>query len=390
MSRNKKDFYDVLGVSRSASEDDIKKAYRKLALQYHPDRNPGNKESEEKFKEITEAYEVIGDPDKRARYDQFGHDAFMGGAGGGFGGGFGGVDLEEALRTFMGAFGGGGGGGGGIFDSFFGGGFDDRGRGGAVPGSDIRYDLEIEFEEAAFGGAREIEIPKLCECSSCGGEGAEPGTKRVTCKSCGGRGQVSSSAGFINILRTCGKCGGIGSVIQNPCKKCRGEGRIHLKKKISVKVPAGVETGSRLRITGAGEDGARGGHAGDLYVVIHVKAHELFERHGDDILCEMPVSFATAALGGSVDVPTLEGMTALKIPEGTQSGKIFRLKSKGIANIKGYGRGDQLVRVALETPMNLSAEQKQLLAKFAELSGEKHHPICRSFLEKAKKWFGPK
>jgi molecular chaperone DnaJ len=388
MPRNKKDFYDILGVDRNAAEDDIKKVYRKLALQYHPDRNPGNKEAEEKFKEITEAYEILGDPDKRARYDQFGHDAFMAGAGGGFGG-FGHVDLEEALRTFMGAFGGGGGGGGGsIFDSFFGdSGFEERGRGGSIAGSDIRYDMELEFEEAAFGCGKEVEIPKLSTCSACAGEGAEPGTKRVTCKSCGGHGQVRSNAGFISILRTCGKCGGIGSVIENPCKKCRGEGRIHQKKKISVKVPAGVETGSRLRVNGAGEDGARGGHAGDLYVVIHVKAHELFERHGDDILCEMPISVSVAALGGEVEVPTLEGKAALKIPEGTQGGKIFKLKNKGIANLRGYGRGDQLVRVIVETPMHLSGEQKELLRKFAEISGERHHPIAQSFLEKAKKWF---
>ncbi|MDP8262651.1 MAG: molecular chaperone DnaJ [Candidatus Ancaeobacter aquaticus] len=383
----KRSYYKILEVTTEATDGEIKKSYRRLAVQYHPDKNPGDHQAEETFKEITVAYEVLGDPEKRMRYDQFGHDAYVSGGAGGFGGGGGfGIDLEEALRTFMGNFGGGGG-GGSIFDAFFGDDTQAPGKRGAIHGSDIRYDLEIDFEEAAFGTEKTIEIPKLTTCQSCKGEGAEPGTEKTTCKSCGGSGQVTSNAGFINILRTCGKCGGIGSVIENPCKKCRGDGRIHIKKELSVQVPAGVESGSRLRMTSAGEDGARGGEAGDLYIVIHVKKHEIFERHGDDILCEMPISFTQAALGSAVEIPALEGKTTLKVPEGTQTGKLFRLKGKGITDLRGYGRGDQIVRVVVETPTNLTSEQKSLLTQFAEISGEEVHPISQSFIKKAKKWF---
>lgn len=379
----KKDYYELLGVARGASQDDIKKAYRKLALQYHPDRNPGNKEAEEKFKEVTEAYEVLSDAQKRARYDQFGHQGVGAGPGGGGFQGFGagGVDMEEALRTFMGEFGE----GGGIFDAFFGGGGGGGRRRGRHAGADLRYDLTIGFEEAAFGCNKELEIPRMAACAACKGEGAEPGSKKTTCKTCGGQGQIRSGGGFFSIARTCPHCNGSGQTISNPCKKCRGEGRIMERKKLTVKIPAGVEEGSRLKVGGAGEDGAGGGPAGDLYVVLNVRPHEIFERHEDDLVCQVPVSLPTLALGGELEVPTLEGKAKIKIPAGTQTGKVFRLKGRGIANVHGYGRGDLIVKVVVETPTRLTEEQKQLFNRLNEISGEQAYPITQSFWEKAKK-----
>ncbi len=386
----KRDYYEVLGVGKQSSQDDIKKAYRKLALQYHPDRNPGNKEAEEKFKEVSEAYEVLSDAQKRSRYDQFGHQGVGAGSGGGgfggggFQGGFGGIDLEEALRTFMGEFGQGGG-GGSIFDAFFGQG-GGGGRAGAYAGADLRYDLTIPFEEAAFGCKKELDIPRMATCTACHGEGAAPGSKRTACKSCGGRGQIRSGGGFFSIARTCPTCRGAGETISNPCKQCGGEGRLRQRKKITVRIPAGVENGSRLKVGGAGEDGVGGGPAGDLYVVLNVQPHEVFERQEDDLICQMPVGLPLLALGGELEVPTLEGKAKIKIPAGTQSGRIFRIKGRGIANVHGYGRGDVIVKVTAETPAHLTEEQRQLFKRLAETAGEKTYPVRQSFLEKAKKF----
>lgn len=376
-----KDFYHILGVSRNATPDEIKKAYRAQAVRYHPDKNPGDKSAEERFKEISAAYEVLGDPEKRSLYDRFGH-AGLKGAGAGFGG-FG-IDLEEALRTFMGAFGG----GGSIFDNFFG--FTQQ-RGGPERGVDLRYDFEITLEESAGGCTREISFPNLGPCAECGGSGAKPGTSREACDACRGAGFVEQRVqGFFgwNIRRhACPRCGGAGTVVREACPRCRGTGRVKRKKKISVKVPPGIETGSRLKIAGEGDAGEHGAPAGDLYIVIHVKEHAIFQRHGDDILCEVPISFVTAALGGSIDVPTISGRTPLAIPAGTQSGKAFRLRGKGMPNVNGLGRGDEYIKVFVETPVGLSEEQKQILGKFGEISGEKSYPMSSSFFAKAKRLF---
>lgn len=382
----KRDYYEVLGVNHSASSDEMKKAYRKLALKYHPDRNPGDKDAEEKFKEVTEAYEVLNDSQKRATYDQLGHAGLSGaGAGAGFGGGFG-VDLEEALRMFMGEFGRGF--GGSIFDNFFGEEMGGRTRTQRrVRGADLRYDMKITLEEAASGCKKEITVTISELCDICKGDGAAPGSSRVKCSTCDGAGMVYSSQGFFTIQRTCNKCQGSGTIIKNSCKKCRGTGRIPNRKKISVKVPQGVETGSRLKINGAGEAPPPGGEPGDLYIIIYVLDHELFQRQGDDILCEMPISFIDASLGGGVDVPTLDGRVKLKIPSGTQSGKIFRIRGKGIARLHGYGRGDQYVRVIVEVPTRLSEEERKLLKKLSEAGKDRIFPQSYGFIQKAKKFF---
>ncbi|MBU1693341.1 MAG: molecular chaperone DnaJ [Verrucomicrobia bacterium] len=368
MAPAKRDYYEVLGVSRGASLEEIKKAYRKLAVQFHPDKNPGHVEAEERFKEISEAYEVLSDAGKRQQYDQFGHRAFGPGAGG-FG--FGGIDLEEALRTFMGAFGG----GGTIFDNFFGGG--GRGRekaGGAARGADLRFDLEIDFEEAVLGSERELTLPILQECGACKGTGAAPGSKRETCRRCNGLGMTVASNGFFQIRQACSACGGSGETIAQPCRECRGEGRVKVRSTLSLKIPAGVETGSRLRLAGKGEGGVRGGEAGDLYVVLHVKPHELFQRRDEDIFIEWPIPFHVAALGGEVEVPTLQGYVPLKIPAGTQSGTLFRLKGKGVAGGKVFRSGDQHVRVVIEPPARLSGKQKEFLRQLADSFTEDNHP----------------
>ncbi len=389
MAAAKRDYYEVLGVGRTATADEIKKAYRKLAVQYHPDKNPGDKQAEEKFKEISEAYEVLSDQEKRQRYDQFGHASFgpgAGGSSGGFQGGFEGIDLEEALRTFMGAFGGGGGGGGGsIFDDFFGGGR--RSRDSASRGTDVRLDLEIDFEEAVFGSQRELTLTMMDECGTCHGSGAEPGSKREVCKRCHGSGMVVSGGGFFQVRQTCPTCGGSGETISKPCRECRGEGRVKGRRTISLKIPAGVETGSRLRLAGKGEGGTRGGPAGDLYVVLHVRPHKLFQRRGEDIYCEMPVPFHVATLGGEMEVPTIHGYASLKVPAGTTSGTEFRLRGKGVAKVGGYGSGDQHVRVVVDVPERLSGRQRDALRAFGESLDESNYPRIRSIRAAAAEFF---
>lgn len=384
----KRDYYEVLGVDRSASTEEIKKAYRKLALKHHPDKNPGDKSAEERFKEIAEAYEVLSDPQKKAAYDQFGHAGLGAGVGaGGFSGGFG-VDLEEALRMFMGEFGRGFG-GGSMFGDFF---EEEEGWHGTrtrrkTRGADLRYDMEITIEEAAFGTKNEIDVIINEVCKTCGGEGTAHGTPRSKCPSCEGSGMVYSRQGFFAISRTCGKCQGSGTIIKNPCKSCHGAGTVPENKKIAVKVPAGVETGSRLRITGGGEPSPRGGTPGDLYIIIHVREHPVFKRQGDDLLCEMPISFVTAALGDEVEVPTLDGRIKLKIPPGTQPGKVFRVKDKGMPAIHGYGRGDLYIQVNIEVPTHLTNEERKILEQLSESGKGRIFPETQSFMDKIRRLF---
>ncbi len=381
----KEDYYELLGVAKTVSEEDLKKAYRKKAVQFHPDKNPGNKEAEEMFKKISHAYEVLKDPEKRAAYDRYGHAAFEGpGAGaaargaGGMGGGF-----HDPFDIFREVFGQQGGGGGGIFDEMFGGSGRESGR----DGSDLRYDLEITMEEAARGVEKEISFRKLASCERCDGSGAEPGSKRVTCPTCRGAGQVRRSGGIIVFTQTCPTCGGAGMKVEKPCTACRGEGRVAKTTKLNVRIPPGVDTGSRLRSAGNGEAGSAGGSAGDLYIVLSVKEHELFERQGDDLFCEIPIKFTLATLGGTIEVPTLFGKGSLKIPAATQSGTTFRLRDKGMPSLRGGRQGDQLVRVHVEVPQTLTAEQRKILEDFARVSGDANEPTSRSFFEKAKKFF---
>jgi molecular chaperone DnaJ len=380
----KEDYYELLGVERTVSPEDLKKAYRKKAVQYHPDKNPGNKEAEEKFKKVSEAYEVLQDADKRAAYDRYGHAAFDGAGARGPGGMAGTGGFHDPFDIFREVFNQGGG-GGGIFEEMFGGG--GRARGHGRDGADLRYDLEITLEEAARGVEREISFRKLMACDRCHGAGAEPGSKRVTCPTCRGSGQVRRSGGIIVFAQTCPTCGGTGTKLEKPCTACQGEGRVTKTTKVTVRIPAGVDTGSRLRSSGNGEAGAAGGSAGDLYIVLTVKEHELFERQGDDLFCEIPIKFTLATLGGSIEVPTLSGKAALKIPASTQSGTTFRLRGKGMPHLRGGSHGDQLVRVHVEVPASLTAEQRKLLEEFGRISGDAAEPTSRSFFEKAKKFF---
>ena len=378
MATKKRDYYEVLGLGRNASEEDVKRAYRKLAVKFHPDKNPDDPHAEEKFKELGEAYDVLMDPEKRAAYDRFGHAAFAPG-GIGFGGGF-----HDPFDIFREVFSGGGF-GGGIFETFFGAAgvrAEDRQR-----GSDLRYDMEITLEEAASGVEKEIEIEKLEMCAKCQGSGAEPGSRTVTCPTCGGRGQVISSRAFFQVSQTCPRCRGVGEIIEKPCRQCHGEGRVEKLSRVKLKIPAGIREGSRLRSSRNGEAGIRGGPPGDLYVVIHIKEHKIFHREGDNLYCELPIAFSVAALGGEVDVPTLEGKAHLKVPAGTQSGQVFKLRGKGIANINGRDRGDLLARLIVEVPSRLNAEQRRQLEEFAALCGDENTPLRKSFFERAKEFF---
>jgi molecular chaperone DnaJ len=353
----KRDYYEVLGLSRGATEADIKTAYRKLAVRYHPDKNPGDHEAEERFKEAAEAYSVLSDAEQRARYDRFGHAGVSSGAGAaGWGAaGFGGIeDILGDLFGFGDVFGGRGGGGGGR-------------RSAAQRGADLRYDLEMTLEEAAGGMTAQLRIPRLEACDACQGAGAAPGTQPETCPTCSGAGQVRYQQGFFSVARTCGNCRGSGRVIKTPCEACKGAGRVERERSMEVKIPSGVETGSRLRLAGEGEAGAQGGPAGDLYVVIHVKEHEQFERQGNNLYASVPVTFAQAALGSEVTVPTLEGQQPLKIPAGTQTGTVFRLKGNGMPVLGGRGRGDMFVSVTVVTPTTLTRDQRKLLEQLAEI-----------------------
>lgn len=385
----KRDYYEVLGVSRDVSADELKKAYRKLAVKYHPDKNPGDKTAEDKFKEIGEAYEILSDDQKRAAYDRYGHNAFSGGMGGPASGGMGGGGFHDPFDIFREVFGGGGG-GGGVFESFFGGGGGGRQqrRDGPQRGSDLRYGLEISLEEAAKGCEREIEYERLNSCKTCSGSGSASGGGKKTCRTCGGVGQVISSRGFFQIQQTCPDCNGSGEVISDPCKACSGSGRSKERTKLRVKIPAGIEDGSRLRSGGNGDYGSKGGPAGDLYIVVQVRQHEIFEREGDDLHCQMPLSFTTAALGGETTVPTLDGKANLKVPAGTQNGTTFRLRGKGIKTLGEERHGDLYVHVQIAVPTKLSAEQKGHLEAFAKSFGETPSSTMEeSFFEKARKFF---
>jgi molecular chaperone DnaJ len=369
---SKKDYYEVLGVARNASEADIKKAYRRLAMKFHPDRNPDDKDSEANFKEAKEAYEILSNAQKRSAYDQFGHagvDASMGGGGGRGAGGFG--DIFED-----------------VFGDIFGGGRSSRNR--AHRGSDLRYDLSMTLEEAVQGKTVKIQVPTQIKCKTCDGSGAKKGSSPQTCTTCAGQGQVRIQQGFFSVQQTCPRCHGQGTMITDPCGTCHGHGRVQESKTLSVKIPAGVDTGDRIRLGGEGEAGENGGPAGDLYVQVNIKQHPLFSRDANNLYCEMPVSFVTTALGGEIDVPTLNGRVKLKIPAETQTGKVFRLRSKGVRSVHDSHIGDLFCKVVIETPVNLSGEQKELLRNFDETLQErndKHSPKAHSWLDGVKNFF---
>ncbi|MBL8377082.1 MAG: molecular chaperone DnaJ [Burkholderiales bacterium] len=372
----KRDFYETLGVNRDASDEDIKKSYRKLAMKFHPDRNQGDaaKAAEEKFKEVKEAYEVLSDASKRQAYDRFGHAGVDPSVGAGPGAGMGGF-ADAFGDIFEGIFGGGGGRG--------------RGASGVYRGSDLRYNLEITLEQAARGYETKIRIPAIESCEVCHGTGAKPGTSAKTCGTCNGSGQVRIQQGFFSIQQTCPKCHGSGKVITDPCKACDGAGRVRRQKTLAIKIPAGVDEGDRIRLSGEGEPGVNGGPPGDLYVQLAIKAHPVFQREGDDLHCEMPVSFATAALGGAIEIPTLDGVAEIKVPGETQSGRTFRLRGKGIKGVRSSQPGDLYCHVVLETPVNLTARQKELLREFEDINRKDgtHSPREKSFMDKVKDFF---
>ncbi|MET0401580.1 MAG: molecular chaperone DnaJ [Cystobacter sp.] len=372
VSGQKRDYYEVLGVQKTVSAQDLKSAFRKVALQYHPDRNPGNHEAEEKFKEAAEAYEVLSDPDRRGRYDRFGHAGVGGAAGGDPFGGFQGANLTDiAGESFGATFGGRGG----------------RGRA-SNRGADLRFNLEISFEEAAFGCRPKVPIPRPKKCDTCSGTGSKSAAAPKTCGTCGGAGEVRFTQGFFAVSRPCNECGGTGAVVPDPCAKCKGSGKVPNDEVIEVNIPPGVDNGTRVRLTGMGEPGDRGGPAGDLYVTVIVREHPLFQREDYDVFCEVPISFTQAALGAKIDVPTLDGKVKMTIPEGSQSGKVFRLKGKGVPHLHSGQRGDQHVRVIVETPTGLNPKQRELLEKFADASGEEAHPQSKNFFEKVRELFG--
>ncbi|RIL08794.1 MAG: molecular chaperone DnaJ [Proteobacteria bacterium] len=371
---SKRDYYEILEVSKTASLEEVKKSYRKKAIQFHPDKNPGNKEAEERFKEATEAYQVLSDPEARRKYDQFGHAAFDQRAG------FGGFEGFGDFSGFEDIF-------GDLFSSFFGGAAGGSRRSRGRGGRDLRYDLNVTFDEAAFGTEKEIKVPRRSMCQDCEGSGAKKGTRPETCHQCAGQGQVRIQQGFFTIARTCHVCGGAGQVVKSPCESCSGSGLKVSESRIKVRVPAGIDSGQRLKLRNEGEAGTAGGSPGDLYVQINVQNHPFFQREGSEIICEIPITYSSAALGAEVEVPTIEGKVKLKIPAGTPSGKVFRLKNKGIQVLGENRRGDQHVRVYVDVPKKVSGEQRELLEKLAEIQ-EREGTGEKSFLEKVKDIFG--
>ncbi|WP_018986181.1 molecular chaperone DnaJ [Methylophilus methylotrophus] len=375
MAAAKKDYYEVLGVNRDASEEEIKKAFKKLAMKFHPDRNPDNPKAEESFKEAKEAYEILSDEQKRAAYDQYGHagvDPSMGG-----GGGFGGFNSGNFSDAF-----------GDIFGDIFGGARNQRSN--VYRGADLRYNLEISLEDAAKGTETKIRIPVQTTCETCHGSGARPGTSPVTCTTCNGHGQVRMQQGFFSVQQTCPKCHGTGKMVKEPCPTCHGGGRVKQNKTLNVKIPAGVDEGDRIRLSGEGEAGVNGGPTGDLYVVVHLKEHPIFQREGANLHCEMPISFSTAALGGEIEVPTLDGAAKMKIPAETQTGSVFRLRGKGIKPLRSSEYGDLMVHVVVETPVRLTEKQKELLREFessTQADAGKHSPKNKSWVDKARDFF---
>ncbi|MBA84076.1 molecular chaperone DnaJ [Thalassobius sp. S69A] len=377
---SKRDYYDVLGASKGASADEIKKAYRKKAKELHPDRNADNPDAEAQFKEVNEAYDCLKDADKKAAYDRYGHAAFEGGMGGGHpGGGFGGGNQGDFASAFS-----------DVFDDLFGDFMGQRGGGGrqrATRGADLRYNMRITLEEAFAGAQKTINVPGSTACDACDGTGAEGGGEPTTCPTCSGMGKVRAQQGFFTVERTCPTCSGMGQIIKNPCKSCNGQGRIHTERSLSVNIPAGVETGTRIRLSGEGEAGMRGGPQGDLYIFIEVAKHELFEREDMNLFCRVPVSMTAAALGGDIEVPTIDGgRSRVKIPSGSQSGRQMRLRGKGMPALRGAGSGDMFIELAVETPVNLNSKQKELLREFEALSDD-NNPESSSFLSKAKSFF---
>jgi len=374
MAAAKKDYYEVLGVNRDASEEEIKKAFKKLAMKFHPDRNPDNPKAEESFKEAKEAYEILSDDQKRAAYDQYGHagvDPSMGG------GGFGGFNSGNFSDAF-----------GDIFGDIFGGARNQRSN--VYRGADLRYNLEIPLEDAAKGTETKIRIPVQTSCETCHGSGARPGTSPVTCTTCNGHGQVRMQQGFFSVQQTCPKCHGTGKMVKEPCPTCHGGGRVKQNKTLNVKIPAGVDEGDRIRLSGEGEAGVNGGPTGDLYVVVHLKEHPIFQREGANLHCEMPISFSTAALGGEIEVPTLDGAAKMKIPAETQTGSVFRLRGKGIKPLRSSEHGDLMVHVVVETPVRLTEKQKDLLREFessTQADAGKHSPKNKSWVDKARDFF---